>query len=128
MKHDVLFFFRQLAERHVGAHAEVAGDVLHQRPHQRLPRAHGAFVNREGVVRYKGAFVHNAHDAGAVTFAARALAVEREFLRGRREKFRTANGAHARLTRRDGQCRLNVVPVRATVACKARVHQAQAVE
>ena len=39
------FFFRQLAERHVGAHAHLASHLLHQIPHERTPGKHRTLVD-----------------------------------------------------------------------------------
>ena len=128
MEHDLAFLRRQLAERHVGPHAEFTCDVLHQRPHERLPRTHRALVDRQRLVRNQRGFVDHIHDARAVALPARALAVERQFLRARRKEFLAALGANQLLFRGDRQRRRVVMPVRAAVAGEAREHQSQAIE
>lgn len=44
VEHDVLFFVGQVPEGHVGAHTHLAGNVLHQRPHEGLPGSHRTLV------------------------------------------------------------------------------------
>ena len=45
MEHDVALLRRELAKRHVGAHAHLAGHLLHQIPHQRAPGKHRTLVD-----------------------------------------------------------------------------------
>ena len=45
VEHDVALLRRELVKRHVGAHAHLAGYLLHQIPHERTPGKHRAFVD-----------------------------------------------------------------------------------
>ena len=51
VEHEILFPRREVAERDVRADADmVARDVLHDRPHEALPRQDGTFVDCERIV------------------------------------------------------------------------------
>ena len=50
---DVLFAFGQVAERYIRAHAHLAADVGHQRPHQAVPRRDRAAVDGQGIVGHE---------------------------------------------------------------------------
>ena len=50
---DVLFTFGQVAERYIRAHAHLAADVSHQRPHQAVPRRDRAAVDGQGIVGHE---------------------------------------------------------------------------
>ena len=45
MEHDIALLRRELAKRHVGTHAHLAGYLLHQIPHECAPRKHRALVD-----------------------------------------------------------------------------------
>ena len=128
MKDDVPLLLRQFPKRHIGAHAHFPGNVLHQRPHQGLPGQHRALIDTQTLVRHKCRFVHRADDARAVAALAGALAVEGKLLSPRREEGLAAFGAPELPPGRNVQRRLQIVAVGAAVACKARIHQAQAVQ
>ena len=119
----------EVAPRDVRPYAEViARDVLHERPHERLPRRDGAFVDRERIVRDDRIHVDFPHDARSVAPLARALRIEGELLRAGREEARAAFGADELALRRHVQGRREVVSVRAAVRREARVHEAERVE
>ena len=129
VKDNVALAVGEVAPRHVRPYAEVvARDVLHARPHERLPRRDGAFVDRERIVRDDRIHVDFPHDARSVAALARALRIEGELLRAGREEARTACGADELVFRRHVQGRREVVSVRAQVRRKARVHETERVE
>ena len=126
---DVPLPVGEVAPRHVRPHAEmVARDVLHERPHERLPRRDGAFVDRERIVRDDRIHVDFPHDARSVAALARALRVEGKLLRAGREETRATFGADQFAFRRHVQRRREVVSVRAAVRREARVHEPERVE
>ena len=118
---------RSVRSRH-GTAEMVARDVLHERPHERLPRRDGTLVDRERIVRHDRRQIDFAHHAGAVAAFARALRVEGELLRAGREEARAAFGADQLALRRHVQRRREVVSVRAAVRREARVHEPERVE
>ena len=126
--YDLFFLFGQFAEGHICAHAHRPADVCHQGPHQRVPGSDGALVDGERFVGHKGRAVHCADSPRAVAGAAGALAVEGEFFCGRRIKVSAAFRAGQLLTRRDSKCGRVIVSVRAPVAGKPGVHEAETVE
>ena len=77
---DVALLGRELAERHVGAHAHRAADLLHEVPHETAPGQHRAVVDRDGLVRHERGLVDRAHHARALAGGAGAAAVERQVL------------------------------------------------
>ena len=125
---DVLFLRRQVAEGHVRAHAHLSADVGHQRPHQAVPWGDGAAIDGERVVRDERFKVDRPHGSRAAAALARALGVEGQLLGGRHVKVRAAVGADEFLPGGDGERRRQIVPVRAAVAGKARVHEPQGVQ
>ena len=46
MKNNIPFFLGQLPERHIRPHTEFPCYILHQRPHQCLPRTYRPFFDR----------------------------------------------------------------------------------
>ena len=128
VKDDVPLLLGEILEGHVGAHAHLPGDVLHQGPHQGLPGGHGALVDAEGFVRHQGSLVHGADDAGAVAALAGTLAVEGQLLRPGSVELLPADGAGEGPLRRHVHGRGNGMPVGAAMAGKTGVHEAQAVE
>ena len=128
VEHDVLFFFRQLPERHVRAHAHFAADVRHQRPHQAVPRGDRALVDGKRLVRHERCHVHSMHRSRAAAPLAGSLRIERQFLGGRCVKMRAALRADELLARGDEQRRRYIVSVRAAVAGKTGIHEPQAVQ
>ena len=127
-KHDVALGGRQLVEGHVGAHAHLARDLLHEVPHERAPGRDGAFVDGEPLVGHQRVQVHGAHDARAVALGAGAAAVEGQVLRAGAEELHAADGARDRALGGDVQRGRHAVAVRAHVAAGAREQQAQAVQ
>ena len=128
MVDDVLFPLRQVAKRHVRAHAHLPADVRHQRPHETVPRRHRPIVDRERIIRHQRRHVHRAHTARAAASWARALRVEGQLLGARCVKMHAALRAGQLLPRGDQQRRRQVVPVGAAVAGEAGVHEPQAVQ
>ena len=53
VKHDVTFFFRQVFKWNVGSNAHRPADIHHQRPHERIPRRHRPFFDREAFIGYQ---------------------------------------------------------------------------
>ena len=128
MVHDVALFGRQLAERHVRAHAHLAAHVFHERPHEAAPHGHGAFVDGFRLVGHERAHVHRAHNTGAAARGAGALAVERERFRARSVEALAADGAREGLLERHVHRRGSGMPVRALVASQARERKSQVVQ
>ncbi len=126
--HDGFFRVRQIAKGHVRAHAHGAAHVGHQRPHQRVPGRDGSLVDGQTRIRHQRRAVNRVYHARAAAGVAGALAVEGQFLGGRREKVRAALGADEILPGGHGQRRRHGMPVRAAVAGQAGKHQTQAVQ
>ena len=124
---NVLFLLRQLPEGHVGAHAHLPAHVHHQRPHQGVPRGHGALLDGQGLVGHQGIQVHPPHNAGAPAGAASPLGVKGQLLRPRRVEGGAALRAGDGLFRRHRQGRGDGVPVGAAVAGQPGEHQPQGV-
>ena len=76
VKNDIALALGEFAKRHVGAHAHLAGDLLHEVPHKRTPRQHRALVYAQRLVGYQGGAVHGAHLARALAGGAGAAGVE----------------------------------------------------
>ena len=88
IEYDVALLGRELAERHVGAHAHCAAHLLHEVPHERAPRQHRAVVDAFRFIRDQSRAVHFAHDAGSRAGRAGTGRVEGEcFGTGRMEFF-----------------------------------------
>ena len=128
VEHDVALLGRELVERHVGAHAHLARNLLHEVPHERAPRCHRALVDGERLVGHKGAFVHGAHDAGAVAFRTGAVAVEGQRLGARAEELHAADGARDGALGSDVQRGRHAVAVGAHMAAHAREQESEAVQ
>ena len=125
---DLLFLFRQFAERDVCAHTHFPAHVYHDGPHQGIPGGNGAVLDGQCVVRYECGAVHSPNGSRAVAGAAGALAVESELFRGRRIETGAALRTDQLLTCRNSQRGRVIVPIRAAVAGKPGIHQAEAVE
>ena len=92
VEYDVTLFGRELAERHVGAHAHRAAHLLHKVPHERAPWQHRTVVDTFRLIRHQGRTVHFAHNAGSGAGRAGAGRVESErFGAGRVEFLATAS-------------------------------------
>ena len=61
MEYDIPFLRRQLAERRIGSHTHLPGNVLHQRPHQCLTRGHRPLVDGQQLVRHQSGLIHYAY-------------------------------------------------------------------
>ena len=128
MENDVPFLWRKLRERHICAHAHFPTDIRHQRPHQRIPRRHGALIDRKRFIRHKGRFIHCTHDARAAAGRAGALAVKSKTLRARRHKYFAADRTDKLLANGHVRRWIQIMSVRTTMAGQAREHQPQAVQ
>ena len=127
VEHDVLLPLRQLAERHIRAHAHLAADIRHQGPHQAVPRGNRTLVDGQGLIRHKRRHIDGVHHARAAALLARALRVECQLLGRRSIKMHAARRADELLPGRDEQRRGQIMAIRAAVAGKAGIHQPQAV-
>ena len=126
---DVAFLGRQVAERHVKAHAHLAAHLLHEVPHQASPGKHRALVDGFALVGDQRGLVHAPHGAGAAAGGAGAAAVERKILRVGSEEGLSAGRACDRLLGRYRHgWRGEGAAVRARVAAHAAEQQAQAVQ
>ena len=128
VKDDLPLPRRQIPKGHVGAHAHFPGNVLHQRPHQRLPGGDGPLVDGERFIRHQRGLVHRADDARSIAAAAGAGAVEGELFRPRGDDKFPADRTADLFFRRHVQGRRDIVPVGTAMAGQAGVHEAQAVE
>ena len=128
VEYDVPFLGREPVERDICTHSHFPAYIRHQRPHQGVPRSDGAFIDAQSLVRDQGGFVHRAHCSRPVAFGTRALAVERKFFCGRRVEMLSAYWTDKLLTGGNMKGRLQVMPVRASVAGEAGVDEPQAVE
>ena len=124
---DILFSVSQITERNVSAHAHFPADISHQRPHQRIPRSNGAFIDGKRVVRYKGGAVYSPYHPGTVAGTACALTVERQLFSRRSVEMRAAVRAYQFLSGSYGEGGSQIVPVGTSVLCQSGEHQAQAV-
>ena len=126
---DVAFLGRELVERHVGAHAHGACDLLHEVPHKAAPGLDGSLVDGKRLVGYQARKVHLTHHARAAAGGTGAAGVEREVLGGRRVKIMAARGAGDGLAGRHIERRRAAGPtMRAYVFGAAREQESQAVE
>jgi len=129
VEYDVTLFGRELAERHVGAHAHRAAHLLHKVPHERAPWHHRTVVDTFRLIRHQGRTVHFAHNAGSGAGRAGAGRVESErFGSGRVEFLATASTGDGQ-TGRHVQRRLVARPaMRAHVRGDAGEQEPQTVE
>ena len=125
---DLLFFGREVPERHVGPHAHGAADVRHEGPHERVPGRDRPFVDREAFVGHESRAVDRAHDARAPAALAGASSVKRKFLGRGREEMRAALGTDEFLARRDVRRGRNAVAVGTAVRSEAREDEAKNVQ
>ena len=95
VEYNVTLFGRELAERHIGAHAHRAAHLLHEVPHERTPWQHRTVVDTFRLIRHQGRTVHFAHNAGSGAGRAGAGRVEGErFGAGRVEFLATADASN----------------------------------
>ena len=125
---DFLFLRREVFEGDVGPDTHLAGDILHQRPHQRAPRGDGAFVDGQRLVRNQGGFIHGTDDPRAAAAAAGAFAVESQLFGAGRIDPLSADRAENRLFGSHVQRGLQVMAVGTSMAREAGKHQPQAVQ
>ena len=90
VKDDVALGRSQLVEWHIGTHAHLTGNLLHEIPHERAPGKHRALIDGLGLIGNQTRLVHLARDTGAATSRARAAAVERQVLGTRCVELATA--------------------------------------
>ena len=115
MQHDVFFPIGQILERNIRTNAHLPADILHQRPHQRVPRCDGSLVDRQVLVRNQGGLVNSPDSTCAVAFTACPLAVECQILGSRRIEMLSADRTDKIFFGSDPQGWLYIMPVRATV-------------
>ena len=108
---------RQCHRGQAGAVAEGADtDALH------------TLVDGQGLIRHKRRHIDGVHHARAAALLARALRVECQLLGRRSIKMHAARRADELLPGRDEQRRGQIMAIRAAVAGKAGIHQAQTVQ
>ena len=128
VKDDVALGRSQLVEWYIGAHAHLAGNLLHEIPHERAPGKHRAFIDGLGLIGNQTHLVHLARDTGAAAGWACTAAVERQVLGIRRVELAIARRAPERQTCRHVEARLHTrATVRTHVMCAAAKEQAQTV-
>ena len=129
VEYDVAFFGRELAERHVGAHAHRTAHLFHEVPHERAPWQHSAVVDAFRLIRDQGRAVYFAHDAGAGAGRAGAGRVEGErFSTGRMEFLATADTSNGQSGRHVQRGLVARPAMRAHVRGDAGEQESQAVE
>jgi hypothetical protein len=128
VEHDLALLRRQLVKGDVGAHAHLAANVLHERPHERAPHHHGTLVDGLGLVGHERGLVHHTHDPGAPAGGAGTVAVEGKVLRAATVELRPAGGTDDGTLQRHVHGGWAAVPVGAGVGAHAREEQAQPVE
>ena len=128
MEHDFFFLLRQVTKRHIRPHAHIPRDILHQRPHQGLPRQHCALLDGKRIIRNQGRFIHHPDNAGSVTGRTRTGAVKGQFFCGwriemlptlRADQFQSGSYIHGRF---------QPVSIRTNVAGQTRKHQTNHIE
>ena len=125
VKDDFLFFRSEVAERYIGAHAQVTGDILHQGPHQGLPGRHSAFVDGQGVVRHQRILVHGADHTRAGTGRTGPFRIKGHRFRAGTVKLFTADGTFRRQHQRYIHVRRTGVPVGTAMTAQPGEQQAQ---
>ena len=128
MEDDFAFLRRQLREWHVGTHAHLAADILHQRPHERAPGRDRSLVNRLRLVRHKCALVDDAHRAGATAGRAGTIAVEGKLFRAKAVEALAADRADDRLLERHIHRRRDPVSVRTPIGADAGEQEPERVQ
>ena len=118
----------EVLERDVGTYSHIPCDILHQGPHEGLPRGNGTFVDGLVLVGDQGGLVHFLNHAGTVAFPACAGAVESKFLCARGRDLGTAYGASDFEHAREVDARFQVVAVGAAVVGEPGEHEPDAVE
>ena len=128
MENNVSFLRCQIFKRYICTYAHFPGNVLHQGPHQRLPRRDRPFINGQRFIRYQRRFIHSTDNTGTVTSFAGSLTVEGQLFRSRREERNTADrtddgpfGSHVR-----GWFR--IMAVGTAMAGKSRKHKTQDIQ
>ena len=125
---DLLLPRRQIPEGNIRPHAHVPGDVLHQGPHQALPRRNRPLVNGQGFVRHQAALIHRPHDPGPAAGGAGSVRVEGHGLGPGPVELFAAGRALCRQHQGHIHIRRAGMSVGAAVASEPREHQAQAVQ
>ena len=125
---DRLFSVGQVSERHVGTHAHLPRDVLHEFPHEGSPRGDGPFVNGERLIGHEGVTIHEALDARPLAHGTRAPRVEGHLLGSEPIEGLRACRAHERNLEGDGSRGRHTVPVGAQVGARTREQEPQVVE
>ena len=125
---NLLLLRRQIPEGNVRPHPHVPGDVLHQGPHQALPRCDRSFVDGQAVVRHQAAFVHRPHDPGPAAGGAGAVRVEGHGLGPGAVELLAADRATGWQHQGHIHIRRAGMPVGTAMASQAREHQAQTVQ
>ena len=128
VKDDVALGRSQLVKWHIGTHAHLTGNLLHEIPHERAPGKHRALIDGLGLIGNQTRLVYLARDTGAATSRARAAAVERQVLGTRCVELATARRTPERQACRHVEARLHTrTAVRAHVMGAAAKEQAQTV-
>ena len=127
MKDNVPLLRCQLLKRHIRAHAQISCNILHQRPHQRLPRPHRALVDRQRFIRHQTVQIYSPHQSRTTTFRAGTLTVKSQLLRTRWQYSFAAHRTVDQLFCCHSQRRINIMPVRTSVTGQPGIHQPQTV-
>ena len=128
MKDNVFLLICQVFERDIGAYAHCPADILHERPHQRVPWSDRPFVYRKVPIRDECGFVNCTDSSGAVACPAGPLAVERQVFCSRRIEMRSAHGTDKIFSCGYPQGGFHIVSVGASVAGQPGEHKPEAVE
>ena len=128
VKDDFLFFRSKVAERYIGAHAQIPGDIFHQGPHQGLPGRHGPFVDSQGIIRHQRILIHGADHARAGTGRTGPFRIKGHRFRTGTVKLFTADGTFRRQHQRYIHVRRAGMSVRTTMTAQAGEQQTETVQ
>ena len=128
MENNVSFLRCQIFKRYICTYAHFPGNVLHQGPHQRLPRRDRPFINGQRFIRYQRRFIHSTDNTGTVTSFAGSLTVEGQLFRSRREERNTADRAYDGPFRSHVHGWFRIMAVGTAVAGKSRKHKTQDIQ
>ena len=125
---DILLPLRQLAKRHIYAHAHLLADISHQRPHEAVPRCNSALLYGKRFIRHQCAYIYRADAACTAAGFAGPLRIEGQLLGRRRIKLLATLRAGQLLACSNQKRRLQIMSVGTAVARKTRIHEAQAAQ
>ena len=127
-ENDIPFLLRQLPEGHIRTDTHLPGNVLHERPHERLPRKDSAFINGQAFIGNQRGFIHRADQTGPAAGSAGTAGIEGQILCPGPVKMRAAHRTDDFLHKRHRHGGLHIVAVRTAVAPQPGKEEAQTVQ